>query len=153
MPKSFTIKNVNGATLPVFPLEKTYTDHVLLCGDAAGFINSITGEGIYYAMVSGEIAAGVAAEALEADDTSEQSLSRYQIRWKDDFGKDLKIIGRFNRRWGTESEKLVRLLSKDEKLAKLIVGVTGGQLSISKYKIKLLLRYIYASIKDLFSKK
>jgi flavin-dependent dehydrogenase len=125
---------------------------VLLCGDAAGFINSITGEGIYYAMVSGEIAAGVAAEALEADDTSEQSLSRYQTRWKNDFGKDLKILGRFNRQWGKKSEKIVRLLSKDEKLAKLIVGVTGGQLSISKYRIKLLLRYIYVSLKDLFSK-
>jgi flavin-dependent dehydrogenase len=103
-------------------------------------------------MVSGEIAAGVAAEALEADDTSEQSLSRYQTRWKNDFGKDLKILGRFNRQWGKKSEKIVRLLSKDEKLAKLIVGVTGGQLSISKYRIKLLLRYIYVSLKDLFSK-
>jgi len=146
------VDNLTGGTLPVFPLKKTYSNRILLCGDAAGFINPITGEGIYYAMTSGEIAASVVAEALNVGDTSEKYLSNYQTFWKNDFGKDLKILGRFNNRWGTSSEKLVRLLSKDEKLAKLIVGVTGGQLSISKYKIKLLLRYIYVSLKDLFSK-
>ena len=152
LPNDFVVDNLTGGTLPVFPLKKTYSNRILLCGDAAGFINPITGEGIYYAMTSGEIAASVVAEALNVGDTSEKYLSNYQTFWKNDFGKDLKILGRFNNRWGTSSEKLVRFLSKDEKLAKLIVGVTGGQLSISKYRIKLLLRYIYVSLKDLFSK-
>jgi len=33
--------------------------HILLCGDAASFINSMTGEGIYYALVGGREAAQV----------------------------------------------------------------------------------------------
>jgi flavin-dependent dehydrogenase len=38
-------------------LARTATRRVLLAGDAAGFVNGITAEGIYYAMVSGELAA------------------------------------------------------------------------------------------------
>ncbi|MCK5458911.1 MAG: hypothetical protein KAI20_03395 [Thermoplasmatales archaeon] len=153
LPKSFKIENVKGGTLPVFPLKKTYTERVLICGDAAGFINSITGEGIYYAMASAQMAAEIAAEAIKADDTSERFLSRYQKIWMNDFGKDLKLLGRFNKRWGTDSEKIVRLIANDETFAKLLIGVTGGRISISKYKRTLLFRYIYLSLKDLFHKK
>ncbi len=130
LPKDFPIENVKGGTLPVFPLKKTYSDRVLICGDAAGFINSITGEGIYYAMASGEMAANVALESLDSDDMSSEFLSKYQDLWYDKFGKDLKLLGRFNKMWGTDSEKIVRLLSKDLKFAKLIIGITGGRISI-----------------------
>ena len=153
LPKDFPIENVKGGTLPVFPLKKTYSDRVLICGDAAGFINSITGEGIYYAMASGEMAANVALESLDSDDMSSEFLSKYQDLWYDKFGKDLKLLGRFNKMWGTDSEKIVRLLSKDLKFAKLIVGITGGRISISRYRTKLITRYIYVLIKDFFSKK
>ena len=153
LPKDFPIENVKGGTLPVFPLKKTYSDRVLICGDAAGFINSITGEGIYYAMASGEMAANVALESLDSDDMSSEFLSKYQDLWYDKFGKDLKLLGRFNKMWGTDSEKIVRLLSKDLKFAKLIVGITGGRISISRYRTKLIIRYIYVLIKDFFSKK
>ena len=71
LPKNFKIENVKGATLPVFPLKKTYSDRVILCGDSAGFINSITGEGIYFAMASGEIAAGVIKDSIKINDYSE----------------------------------------------------------------------------------
>jgi geranylgeranyl reductase family protein len=41
-----------------------YAAGVLLVGDAGGMVNPFTGEGIAYAMESGELAAGVLAEAL-----------------------------------------------------------------------------------------
>jgi geranylgeranyl reductase family protein len=153
LPEDFPIENLKGAVLPIFPLENTYGDRVILCGDAAGFINPITGEGIYYAMVSGQIAATVLADGLKAKDLSKQFLSRYQVLWSEDFGKDLKLLGRFNNQWGKNSEKIVRLLTRDKKFAQLIFGVTGGQISFSKYKNALIVRFIYASLKDLFSKK
>ena len=153
LPKDFPIENVKGGTLPVFPLKKTYSDRVLICGDAAGFVNSITGEGIYYAMASGEMAANVALESLDSDDMSSEFLSKYQDLWYDKFGKDLKLLGRFNKMWGDDSERFVRLLSKDLKFAKLIVGITGGRISLSRYRTKIIIRYIYVLIKDFFSKK
>jgi geranylgeranyl reductase family protein len=153
LPKEFPIANLKGGLLPIFPLEKTYADRVLLCGDAAGFINPITGEGVYYAMTSGAFAAEVAAEALKTGDTSEHVLSRYQILWKKEFGKDLELLGRFNKQWGKDSEKIVRLLTRDKQFAKLVIGVIGGQISFSKHIGILFLRYLYASLKDIFGKK
>ena len=152
LPKNFIIKNLQGGTLPIFPLQKTYSDHILLCGDAAGFINPITGEGIYYAMVSGQIAANISAKALENGDTSEKVLSEYQKIWQNDFGKDLKILGKFNKHWKQDTEKIVRRLTKDKTLAKLIIGVTGGQISVSRYELLLYIRYIYVSIKDFITR-
>jgi len=152
LPKDFTSVKTKGGTLPVFPLEKTFTNRVLLCGDAAGFINPITGEGIYYAMTSGEIAANVVIKSLKVCDTSEIYLSKYQRLWKKEFGKDLEIFGRFNKQWGKNSEKFVKLMTKDKKLAKLVIGATGGQLSISRYKKIIIFRYLFALFKDKLNK-
>jgi geranylgeranyl reductase family protein len=153
LPSDFPIENLRGATLPIFPLENTYGERVLLCGDAAGFINPITGEGIYYAMASGQIAAQVIIEGLEQQNLTKKFLSRYQDRWLDDFGRDLKALGRFNNQWGMDSEKIIRIMTHDKKFAKLIIGVTGGQISFTKYKKALILRYIYAFLRNLFRKK
>jgi len=40
---------------------------VLLTGDAAGLVNPLTGEGIYYAVATGSLAGAAAVEALAAD--------------------------------------------------------------------------------------
>ncbi len=153
LPEEFVVENIKGAVLPIFPLENSYGDRVVLCGDAAGFINPITGEGIYYAMVSGQIAATVIADGLKENDLSKKFLSQYQTLWNQDFGKDLRLLGRFNNQWGKNSERIVRLLTRDEKFAKLLIGVTGGQISFTKYKSALAMRFIIASLKDLFKKK
>jgi geranylgeranyl reductase family protein len=148
LPEDFRIENLRGATLPIFPLENTYRDRVLLCGDAAGFINPITGEGIYYAMSSGQIAAKVIAEAFHSHDFSKRFLARYQRAWKKDFGNDLKILGVFNYQWGRNSERIVRMMTEDKKFAKLIVGVSGGQISFSKYRGPIFIRFLYTLLKD-----
>ncbi len=49
---------------------------VVLVGDAAGFLDPFTGEGIYAALRSAELAAEVGAGALKADDLSAAALSR-----------------------------------------------------------------------------
>jgi len=50
---------------------------VLLAGDAAGLVDPITGEGIAYAMKSGQLAAHSAAAAI-ADGTSDTAMTHYQ---------------------------------------------------------------------------
>ncbi len=77
--------------IPIRPLSRTYGERALILGDAAGFAKPTTGGGIYYAMLSGEIAAETAADALESDDISADALSAYQDRWKDEFGSELSI--------------------------------------------------------------
>jgi flavin-dependent dehydrogenase len=148
LPENLEIGKCNGGATPFSPLDKTYSDRVLVIGDAAGFINPLTGEGIYYAMSSGEIAAKVIIESLEANDTSRNFLSKYQDFWKEDFGKDLKIYLDSIKYLKSSSEDIVRFASKDKKLAELILGILHGGLSISKYQIKLFRRFAWVNFKD-----
>jgi flavin-dependent dehydrogenase len=52
-------------------------DGAMLVGDSACFIDPFTGEGIYMALRGAELAAGVAARALRAGNTSAASLADY----------------------------------------------------------------------------
>jgi geranylgeranyl reductase family protein len=89
--KTFADDKFKGGVLPSSgPLPKTYSGRVLLCGDSGGFVNSFTGEGIYYAMISGEIAASVLSTALKKNDFSEKTLMQYQRLWKDEIGIELE---------------------------------------------------------------
>ena len=77
--------------VPVRPAQRTYTDRVLVAGDAAGHVKPTTGGGIYYALLSGELAGETAADALRSGDLSAGSLRLYERRWKSLFGRELTI--------------------------------------------------------------
>src|SRR5262245_11808931 len=55
-------------------------DGVILVGDAAGFLDPFTGEGIYAALRSAEIAAEVGARAVRAGDVSTAALRPAHVR-------------------------------------------------------------------------
>ena len=58
-----------GAPLPLHPLKRWDNGQdVLLAGDAAGCVAPASGEGIYYAMLGGRLAADAVAEALRTGD-------------------------------------------------------------------------------------
>ncbi len=62
----------------------------MLVGDAAGFFDPFTGEGVYKALRGAEIGAAVAAEALDKDDLSARSLAKYSaLRRKEFAAKEL----------------------------------------------------------------
>ena len=60
-------------------LQHTY-DGALLVGDAAGFINPLTGGGIHNALISGILAADTIDDALRAGDYSRERLKVYEAR-------------------------------------------------------------------------
>ena len=60
-------------------LQHTF-DGALLVGDAAGFINPLTGGGIHNALISAVLAAETVDEALRRGDVSRQSLRIYEQR-------------------------------------------------------------------------
>ncbi len=71
---------IRGAALPMgFNRKPHYTRGLLLVGDAGGMVNPFNGEGIAYAMESGEIAAKVVAQAhsRRTDYDRELALSDY----------------------------------------------------------------------------
>ncbi len=150
IPDNLESINIKRGQLPLYPLEKTYSDRIILCGDAAGFINPYSGEGIYYAMSSGEIAARVIIDALRSGKTDERFLSKYEKIWKNDFGRDLKqyyLIGKKQRK---RADKIVELIKVDKIFADIILGVLLGDISIYKYRWKLRSRFIYVYLKNFF---
>lgn len=62
----------------------------LLVGDAAGFINPLTGGGIHNGMVSAQLAAETVDRALQRGDTSRQGLLAYEQRVDERLGPSMK---------------------------------------------------------------
>jgi geranylgeranyl reductase family protein len=80
---------IRGAALPMaFNRTPAYTDGLLLVGDAAGMVNPFNGEGIAYAMESGEIAARLVTQALAWPDAAgtERVLHGYPRVLADAYG-------------------------------------------------------------------
>jgi len=68
-----------GHHLPIrVPNEPLVFDRALLVGDAAGLVDAVVGEGIYYAIQSGQFAADAIARAIASADDGE--LLRYRQR-------------------------------------------------------------------------
>jgi len=101
-------------------------DGALLVGDAAGFINPITGGGIYNSTLSAELAAQVIDKALQSGDYSRQTLQEYDQLCHDAMWDNMKTSYRFQRafmnfpwlvdiliRFGKQSDSLTQIfLSK-----------------------------------------
>jgi geranylgeranyl reductase family protein len=80
---------IRGAALPMaFNRTPSYTDGLLLVGDAAGMVNPFNGEGIAYAMESGQIAARTVTQALAWPDAAgaERVLHGYPRVLADAYG-------------------------------------------------------------------
>jgi len=75
------------------PLRRTYSDHVMAVGDAAGMVMPTNGGGISTAMITGEIAGQVAAEHIHRG----IPLSEYERRWKDVLGREMYVSTRLRR--------------------------------------------------------
>jgi len=84
---------LNAGGVPVSrPLKKTYSDNILIVGDAGRIVNPITGGGISTAAATGKYAGKVASEAIKNNSTDSKSLSKYQEMWENDFGKRLDLL-------------------------------------------------------------
>ena len=87
-----------GAALPMgFNRVPHYTRGVLLVGDSGGMVNPFNGEGIAYAMESGELAAEVAVQALArpAGPDRERALRQYPLELKARYGGYYRLGGWF----------------------------------------------------------
>jgi flavin-dependent dehydrogenase len=83
------VGEVRGAALPMgFNRTPHYHRGLLLVGDAGGMVNPFNGEGIAYAMESGELAADVVADALRrpGEAARETALAGYPLALQQAYG-------------------------------------------------------------------
>jgi geranylgeranyl reductase family protein len=83
--------------LPLGAIHRTYSDRVLVVGDAAGLVKPTTGGGIYYSVVSGEIAARVLARQLRLDALDAASLVGYENDWRQRFQPEFDAQAKLRR--------------------------------------------------------
>lgn len=86
-------------------VEKFVSDGLIATGDSAGHGSTLVGEGIRFAIYSGQIAGAVAAESARAGDPSAEFLGRYDRQWRARFGREMDISYIVNQRitrWSDE---------------------------------------------------
>lgn len=100
---------------------------VLLVGDAAGFYDPFTGEGIFSALRGAELAAEVAGRAFARGDLSASALSAYGRARSDAFRAKARLTrviqAVIGRRWATDL--VAALLARRPDLLDVLLGVIG----------------------------
>lgn len=115
---------------------KCYGNGFLLLGDAASLIDPLSGEGVGNAMISGQIAAKIAIEAIEKGDYTETFLERYdKLLWEaigDEISTSYKIQ-RLGKKMPFMIDRLIGKASKNESFRKRVerlLPYTGGRKEI-----------------------
>jgi geranylgeranyl reductase family protein len=138
IPINLEAKKPKGAPIPLRgPIKTTYSDNILLIGDAAGFVSPVGGDGIYFGMSSGKIAADTVKEAVKIDSFGKNTLSVYQKKWYNQWGKDLKVLCYFADKIFKKTETIFKYASRDLIFQKLAVALYNGERRATEIKSKL----------------
>ena len=105
-----------------------------LLGDAAGFADPVTGEGIYYALRSAE---------LFVDAYLKGQPEKYEKLWRKDFGRELKRASQMRRRfygnfWGAPfTERMIEFAKGHPGIRKVLGQLVAGDQGYVNLKKKL----------------
>jgi geranylgeranyl reductase len=98
-----------GAPLPMKPLKRWDNGRdVVLAGDAAGVVAPSSGEGIYYAMVGGTLAAEAVEQLLETGDA--RALATARKRFMKEHGRVFWILGIMQKFWYSSDKRRERFV-------------------------------------------
>jgi geranylgeranyl reductase family protein len=119
--KFFNIKDYNkgAAPIPIGPV-KSYSNRVLLIGDAAGTTKPWSGGGIIYGFTCAEIASKIILKAFEKNNFTEDYLRTYEAEWKKKLGKSIAM--------GMVFREMLKEMSNKE-LSILVEKMSGANLN------------------------
>jgi flavin-dependent dehydrogenase len=113
---------------------------VLLAGDAGGFVNGFTAEGIYYAMVSGDLAARAIVEATSTGDSLER---RYTKSCDREMGAELRDAVLIQRYLFGDRRRIVRVIAgaqREPEMTRAILDFAVGRMGYHGLRRRLLAR-------------
>ena len=115
------------------PLRTTAAGRVLLAGDAGGFVNGFSAEGIYYAMVTGDLAARAILAARRRDVVDPAAARRGYVRlWKGEIGAELRdsvLIQKYLFPNPARMDRVVRGAKTRPEFPRILVDYASGRLS------------------------
>jgi geranylgeranyl reductase family protein len=106
------------------PRRPTWTDGMLVVGDAAGHVKATSGGGIYFSMLAGEIAGRVAGRWLAGEGRARDALAAYEIQWDAAFGREVRfttvVRQALNRLSDHHISAVIRALAADDGLRRAV---------------------------------
>src|SRR5829696_4880797 len=125
---------IPGLAAKTWDSRKTCGDDWALLGDAAGFADPVTGEGIYYALRSAE---------LFAESYLSGAPLSYEKRWREDFGGELRRAAQMRRRfygnfWGAPfTERMIKFARGHRGVKRVLGDLVAGEQGYVNLKKKL----------------
>jgi geranylgeranyl reductase family protein len=124
------------------PLRSTAQGRVLLAGDAGGFVNGFSAEGIYYAMVTGELAAEAVLAARRSGEVQPGAARRAYVRaWKQEIGAELRdsvLVQKYLFHSAARMDRVVRGAQTRPEFSRILVDYARGRLSYQAARRQLL---------------
>ncbi len=117
----------------------------LLVGDAVGFLDPFTGEGIYAALRSAELAVASALPALHDRPAPPLELRDYAVAWRREFGAKWRLCAAFQYaiRRPLVAEWLVTSLTRRPDLTTFLMAVVGDLIPVHALSpLNLLARFL-----------
>jgi geranylgeranyl reductase family protein len=110
---------------------KNVRNHVLLVGDAAGFVDPMMGEGIAYAMKSGVYAADVITRAAELGRYDEHYLEQYHRLCRKEFGANFAMAEWAGLRGTSFAETVLKMAASYHRASDIMVKIARGEIGYS----------------------
>lgn len=135
-------KNFTPFLIPVGgPLGAPGRGRVLLAGDAGGFVNGVTAEGIFYAMVSGELAGRAVAETTH--DTVRTLATRYRRAAAAALGAELRDAVSLRRYLFGSRRRIAAVIegaARNPAMTRMVLDFAIGRISYGTLRRRLLAR-------------
>jgi len=122
------------------PLRETGRGRVLLAGDAGGFVNAFTAEGIYYGMVSGELAARA---ILDTGREVTNLVRRYRRACDYEIGAELRDSVRIQRYLFADRRRIAQVIlgaNREPASTRLILDFAMGRRTYRDMRRRFLVR-------------
>jgi geranylgeranyl reductase family protein len=120
---------------------------VLSVGDCAGLVSPLSGDGIYYAIRSGELAASVMDEALDRGELTAGAMAVYGKAFKREFSKELAILSKVGKRLRSDPIEMLRRADADPDIPPLVVQMFQGEGDIRMTALRVYGKTILAGLR------
>ncbi|HXY83668.1 MAG TPA: NAD(P)/FAD-dependent oxidoreductase [Candidatus Saccharimonadales bacterium] len=115
-------------------------DRILLAGDAGGFAEPLLGEGIYFSILGGQIAAKVCSEAVSKNRFDAEFLSVYKSLCQEAFLKDFDIaywLARMSYLEQYNMDSFSKFFLGEKTVQECIIGLLDGSITYRDAQRKL----------------
>jgi geranylgeranyl reductase family protein len=119
----------------------------LSIGDCVGLVSPLSGDGIYYAVRSGELASMVMDKALEKSELTAEAMAVYGRAFKREFSKEMAILSKVAKRLRTDPIEMLRRAEADPNIPPLVVQLFQGEGDIRMTALRLYGKAVLAGLR------